>query len=51
MIPCYNEKKYIETIVEQVLQTKIPRMEIIIVDDCSTDGNRDILEGKLCVQS
>lgn len=43
IIPCYNEKNNIARIINQVLKSPIPNKEIIIVDDCSTDGTRDIL--------
>lgn len=43
IIPCYNEKKHIANIINQVLKSPIPNKEIIIVDDYSTDGTRDIL--------
>ena len=43
VIPCYNEAKTIRTIVERVRAAPIADKEIIIVDDCSRDGTRDIL--------
>jgi len=44
VIPCYNEIDTIETILEQVQQVELPlEREIVIVDDCSTDGTRDYL--------
>ena len=47
IIPCYNEKDNIEAIVEKVNQTNIPNKEIIVVDDCSKDGTRDVLKEKI----
>jgi glycosyltransferase involved in cell wall biosynthesis len=47
VIPCFNEKKHIEQIVAKVLKSPITNKEILIVDDCSTDGTRDILEGSI----
>jgi len=47
VIPCYNEKDNIETIVNRVLETKIPNKEIIVVDDKSTDGTNTVLEEKI----
>lgn len=47
VIPCYNEKDNIETIVKKVLEAPIKNKEIIVVDDCSKDGTRDILESKI----
>lgn len=44
VIPCYNEKYNIAPLVEKVCQSPIHRKEIIIVDDCSTDGTIEILE-------
>lgn len=43
VIPVYNEKATIEEILRRVLDTETSK-EIIIVDDCSTDGTRQILE-------
>ena len=42
LIPCYNEKDTIEEIVRRVQAVDVPT-EIVIVDDGSTDGTRDIL--------
>jgi glycosyltransferase involved in cell wall biosynthesis len=47
VIPCYNEKATIEKIVEAVRSAAISSMEIIIVDDCSQDGTRAVLEEKV----
>ena len=43
IIPCYNEAKTIRTIVERVRAAPVQDKEIIVVDDCSRDGTRDIL--------
>ncbi|MFC1517575.1 glycosyltransferase family 2 protein [Candidatus Margulisiibacteriota bacterium] len=43
LMPVYNEKPTLKTIVERVKQVPIPK-EIILVDDCSTDGSREILK-------
>jgi glycosyltransferase involved in cell wall biosynthesis len=48
--PCYNEKNTIEAIVEAVKASPIDDQEIIIVDDYSTDGTRDILNEKIAPQ-
>jgi len=46
IIPCYNEKATIEEIVKRVKAMELAH-EIIIVDDGSVDGTRDILRDKL----
>jgi glycosyltransferase involved in cell wall biosynthesis len=43
VIPVYNEKATIDEILRRVLETEM-RKEIVIVDDCSKDGTRQILE-------
>jgi glycosyltransferase involved in cell wall biosynthesis len=42
LIPVYNERNTIETILDRVHGSSV-RTEIICVDDCSTDGTRDRL--------
>lgn len=44
IIPCYNEEKTIEETIRQVKNFKEYILEIIVVDDCSTDQTRDILK-------
>lgn len=43
VIPCYNEAGTIRSIVERVRAAPVADKEIIVVDDCSRDGTRDIL--------
>ncbi|MBN1933102.1 MAG: glycosyltransferase family 2 protein [Anaerolineae bacterium] len=42
-MPVYNEKSTVLHVLDRVLQVPI-RKEIIIVDNCSTDGTRDLLQ-------
>lgn len=44
VIPCYNEKASIRTIVDKVREAPVAHKEIIIVDDCSTDGTSEVLD-------
>lgn len=44
VIPCYNEKDNIESLVKRVLAAPIPNKEVIVVNDCSTDGTDEILK-------
>jgi glycosyltransferase involved in cell wall biosynthesis len=47
IIPCYNEVRTIEIIVNKILKLNKYEFEIIIVDDYSIDGTREILKDKL----
>ncbi len=47
VIPCYNERDSIRTIVEKVLAAPIKNKEIIIVDDKSKDGTAEILDKEI----
>lgn len=47
IIPCYNEKNSIMDILEKVMQSPVAKKEIIVVDDMSTDGTREILKEKV----
>ena len=47
VIPCYNEKASIRTIVDKVREAPVAHKEIIIVDDCSTDGTSEVLDTEM----
>ena len=47
IIPCYNEKATIKQIVGAVRNCSWPDIQMIVIDDFSTDGTRDILENDL----
>jgi len=47
IIPCYNEVNTIEKLVDAVLRAPYPDKEIIIVDDFSNDGTRELLKSKI----
>lgn len=45
IIPSYNRAKTIGRSIESVLNQTYKEIEVIIVDDCSTDDTREIVEG------
>lgn len=44
LIPCYNAANYIEETINSIINQVYPYKEIIIRDDCSTDGTWDLLK-------
>lgn len=47
IIPCYNESKTIEAILDKVRSVEPANKEIVVIDDFSTDGTREMLQGPL----
>jgi glycosyltransferase involved in cell wall biosynthesis len=44
VIPCYNEVGTIAELLDMVRRAEVDDKEIIVVDDCSSDGSREWLE-------
>lgn len=47
VIPAFNEERSILSLLEKVVETKLPKdikKEIVVVNDCSTDGTKSLLE-------
>ena len=47
IIPCYNEKKTVIKIVNQIKNLKKIKKQIILIDDGSNDGTRQLIKKKL----
>ena len=47
IIPCYNEAKTLNLIIEKIINKRNLDKEIIIVDDFSDDGTRNIIKNEL----
>jgi glycosyltransferase involved in cell wall biosynthesis len=47
VIPCFNEEKTLARILAAVRASGVASLEIIVVDDASTDGSAALLEGEL----
>jgi glycosyltransferase involved in cell wall biosynthesis len=50
IIPCFNELGTIGQVIEAVRDSPVKDCEIIIVDDCSTDGTRDLIKTHIASQ-
>lgn len=44
VVPSYNHRRYIGAAVQSVLDQSYPRVELIVIDDGSTDGSLEVLE-------
>lgn len=49
VIPNYNNSKYLSQCVKSVMNQTYHPLEVIVVDDCSTDNSKKILDG-LCAE-
>src|SRR5210317_252519 len=47
IIPVFNEIRTIEKLIIKVLNQEIKNLQIILVDDFSTDGTRELIKNKL----
>ncbi len=43
IVPCFNEEKTIKTVIEKVLSLKVNKIQVIVVDDCSSDNSYEII--------
>ena len=47
IIPCYNEKATLAELIALVRKSPVRDMEIILVDDCSTDGTTELIRNHI----
>ncbi len=47
IIPCYNELNFLNLLIERVLEQKNINKEIILIDDFSNDGTRNLIKNSL----
>ncbi len=47
IIPCYNEKAHLPSLLERVIASPINDKEIILVDDASSDGTKELIRDRL----
>lgn len=45
IVPCFNHAAFLRQRIESILEQTYDDFEVILLDDASTDGSRDILEG------
>ncbi|MGA1410291.1 MAG: glycosyltransferase family 2 protein, partial [Prochlorotrichaceae cyanobacterium] len=50
IVPCFNEVQTIEAVIQTIKNSPISNQEIIIVDDASTHGTRELLKTTLASQ-
>jgi len=46
IIPCYNEIDHLPELIRRVKSSPVADKEIILVDDCSTDGTTQLIENR-----
>jgi len=45
VVPCFNEAPHLREVIEQLMRTRYPHYEVIAVNDGSTDGTGELLDG------
>ena len=47
IIPCYNEKAHLPSLLQRVMNSPVDDKEIILVDDASSDGTTELIRENL----
>ena len=47
IIPCFNEKEFVRELIDRVNNAPITNKEIILIDDDSTDGTKEIIKNEI----
>jgi glycosyltransferase involved in cell wall biosynthesis len=47
IIPCYNENKTIDQIIDRILKNEKFKYEIIVIDDFSTDQTKNLVREEI----
>ena len=47
IIPCYNEKSHLPSLLQRVIESPVKDKEIILVDDASSDGTTELIRTSL----
>ena len=50
IIPCFNERPFLESVIDRIEGGSVANREIILVDDCSTDGTRELIRDTLAAR-
>jgi len=45
IIPVFNEAESVRAVIARVLECGVRELEVIVIDDCSTDGTQEVLRG------
>lgn len=46
IIPMFNDRRHIETCIDSILAQSLESFELILIDDCSTDGSLDLVQNR-----
>lgn len=48
VVPVYNAEKYLERTIKSIQNQTLSGWELLLIDDCSTDGSRDVMKKYEC---